>query len=167
MARKNTPPLDAGETFPNLQLSLVDGSFLAIPTGLHDPFNVVLITRGAWCPFCVGQLKAFQSGLGELNSAGIGVVSLSTDSLETARDLRDEHGLTFPIAYGSDVDAIAEALGNFYDPHPSHTAPYLQSTGFLLASGGKIINAVYSTGPIGRLVWQDVLGMVRYIKSHP
>ena len=42
---------------------------------------------------------------------------------------------------------------------------YLQTTGFLLAPDGKILNAVYSSGPIGRLVAEDVIGMVNYLKS--
>jgi len=28
-----------------------------------------------------------------------------------------------------------------------------------------VLNAVYSSGPIGRLVAEDVIGMVAYIKS--
>jgi len=35
----------------------------------------------------------------------------------------------------------------------------------LLAPDGKILNAVYSSGPIGRLVAEDVIGMVTYLKS--
>ena len=30
---------------------------------------------------------------------------------------------------------------------------------------GKILNAVYSSGPLGRLVAEDVIGMVAYLKS--
>jgi hypothetical protein len=35
----------------------------------------------------------------------------------------------------------------------------------LLAPDGKILNAVYSSGPLGRLVAEDVIGMVAYLKS--
>jgi hypothetical protein len=35
----------------------------------------------------------------------------------------------------------------------------------LLAPDGKILNAVYSSGPLGRLVAEDVIGMVTYLKS--
>jgi len=28
-----------------------------------------------------------------------------------------------------------------------------------------VVRAVTSSGPIGRLVWQDVLGMVQYLKK--
>ena len=165
MARKNVAPLDAGADFPPLSLSIIDGTSLVAPSGLVRPFNVVLVNRGAWCPFCTGQLKAFQSGLTKLTAEGIGVASLSTDSLNSAQSLRREHGLEFPMAYGADVHAVAEALGVFYDAEPAHTAPFLQSAGFVLGPGGKILSATYSTGAIGRLIWQDVLSLVQYLKK--
>ncbi len=157
--------LDAGDTFPDLELDLVDGSRLRLPAGLAHPFNVVLVNRGAWCPFCNAQLKAFQAALPSLTAEGIGVVSLSTDTREAARGLVDANTLTFPVAYGASVERVAKLLGTFYDAAPAHTAPYLQSTGFVLAPGGKVLTSVYSSGAIGRLVWQDVLGLVQYVKK--
>ncbi|NMN57648.1 hypothetical protein FHT36_001545 [Xanthobacter sp. SG618] len=41
----------------------------------------------------------------------------------------------------------------------------MQTTGFLLDPEGRVVNAVYSSGPIGRLVAEDVIGMVAYLKS--
>jgi hypothetical protein len=41
----------------------------------------------------------------------------------------------------------------------------LQTTGFVLAPDGTVVNAVYSSGAIGRLVAEDVVGLVSYIKS--
>jgi len=43
---------------------------------------------------------------------------------------------------------------------------YLQSTGFVLDPAGRVIVSVYSSGAIGRLVPDDVIGMVRYIREH-
>ena len=167
MARKaNARLLDAGDTFPELELTLTDGKRLSLPGGLTQPFNVVLVNRGAWCPFCIGQLKGFQSGLSKLAQEGIGVVSFSSDTREKAAAVVAENKIEFPIGYGASVDASAEALGVYYDPKPAHIAPYLQSAGFVLGPGAKVLNAVYSSGAIGRLVWQDVLGLVQYIKAH-
>jgi len=41
----------------------------------------------------------------------------------------------------------------------------LQSTSFVLAPDGTVVNAVYSSSAIGRLVAEDVVGLVSYIKS--
>ena len=43
---------------------------------------------------------------------------------------------------------------------------YLQSTGFVLAPHGKVVVSVYSSGAIGRLVPEDVAGLVRYVREH-
>jgi hypothetical protein len=43
---------------------------------------------------------------------------------------------------------------------------YLQSTGFVLDREGNVVVSVYSSGAIGRLVPEDVTGLVRYLRDH-
>ena len=168
MARKpDTPLLDAGDRFPALELTLTDGRNVALPGDLTHPYNVVLVNRGAWCPFCVGQLRAFQVGLARLAEEGIGVFSLSAETHEQSLALVREHRLGFPVAWGASVDGVAEALGVYYEPRPRQGAPHFHAAGFVLGPGGTVLLAVYSSGAIGRLVWQDVLGYVQYVRSHP
>jgi hypothetical protein len=52
--------------------------------------------------------------------------------------------------------------GAFVNPDPR----YLQSTGFVLEPRGRVVVSVYSSGAIGRLVPQDVIGLVRYLREH-
>jgi peroxiredoxin len=165
MARAGSTILDAGDLFPKLTFKLTNGTEIETPTDLEHRWNVVLFNRGHWCPFCIAQLKSFQSGLEKLTAEGIGVLSASVDSLEKAKETQASTGATFPIAYGLPAKETAAAIGAFYDAAPAHTAPYIQSTGFVLAPDGKIVVSVYSSGAIGRLVWQDVLGLVQYVKS--
>ena len=166
MARNPTARLlDAGDTFPEIDISLVDGRLLSLPTGLKQPFNVVLVNRGAFCPYCVAQLRAFNSGLPKLAAEGIGVVSFSADSLDSAQKLMREQQLELPMGYGVAVETIAQRLGVYYEPGNGHAPPFLHSAGFLVRDSGNVMSAVYSSGAIGRLVWQDVLGFVQYIKS--
>lgn len=168
MARKHdTPLLDTGDPFPALELTLTDGRNVALPADLTHPYNVVLVNRGAWCPYCVGQLRAFQVGLPRLTEEGIGVFSLSAETDEKSLALVRENRLGFPVAYGASVDGVAEALGVYYEPRPRQGSPHLHSAGFVLGPGGTVALAVYSSGAIGRLVWQDVLGYVQYVRAHP
>ena len=167
MARNpNAPVLDAGDAFPRLELTLTDGRRLTLPNELPHPYNVVLVNRGAWCPFCAAQLRAFQLGMGRLADEGIGVVSLSADSRDEALAMVAEHQLSFPVAYGAPVGRIGEMLGVYYEPHPMSGSPHFHAAGFVLGPAGTVLLAVYSSGAIGRLVWQDVLGYVKYVKSH-
>ena len=42
----------------------------------------------------------------------------------------------------------------------------MQSTGFVLDPGGRVVVSVYSSGAIGRLVPEDVTGLIRYLREH-
>jgi peroxiredoxin len=164
MARDNSARLlDAGDTLPDVQLSLVDGRTLSLPRDFERPFNVVLVNRGAFCPYCITQLRGFQARLPKLSAEGIGVIAFSADSLESARRVVEDNELEFPIGYGASVEGVARALGTYYE---ASTTPYLQSTGFVVQRPAKVLTAVYSAGPIGRLVAEDVLGFVQYVKAH-
>ena len=154
--------LQPGHPFPPLTVALPGGRALRLPDALDGRFGVVLYYRGSWCPYCNAQLSAFQRSLDSLADLDTSVVALSVDDEATTGDLIARHGLRFPVGHSADADAIARATGAFVNPGP----PYLQSTGFVLDPGGRVIVSVYSSGAIGRLVPQDVIGLVRYLREH-
>jgi len=166
MARFETKLLDAGDAFPDLKVKLIDGREVQAREATKQDWNVILFYRGAWCPFCQTQLKSFQSGLEKLAEEGIGVLAASVDSLEDAQKTQKETGAEFPIAYGLPVEETAKTIGAFYDANPADKALYIQATGFVLNPDGKVMVSVYSSGAIGRLGWQDVLGLVKHLKAH-
>jgi peroxiredoxin len=154
--------LHPGDTFPELMLAVPGGKAVTVPETLAGQFGVVLFYRGAWCPYCNAQLRAFQRASATLADAGAQVVALSVDEEAATADLIARHGLTFPVGFGADARAIADLTGAFVNPDPV----YLQSTGFVLDPAGKIVVSVYSSGAIGRLVPGDVAGLVRYVREH-
>jgi peroxiredoxin len=154
--------LNPGDDFPALVLSLPGGGTLSVPEAFRGDYAVVLFFRGSWCPYCNAQLRAFQRALPELTAAGIRVAAVSVDDETTTTALIAKHGLTFPIGYGADARSLSEATGAFVHDEPQ----FLQSTGFVLDPSGRVLVSVYSSGAIGRLVPDDVLGMVRYVREH-
>ena len=154
--------LQPGDPFPSLTVALPGGRTLRLPDALAGRFGVVLYYRGSWCPYCNAQLSAFQRSLDSLADADTSVVALSVDDEATTADLIARHGLRFPVGHSADAAAIARATGAFVNPGP----PYLQSTGFVLDPGGRVIVSVYSSGAIGRLVPQDVAGLAGYLREH-
>jgi peroxiredoxin len=153
--------LHNGEVFPSLEIPAVGNDVLRIPQSLQGSYGVILIYRGAWCPYCQAQLGAFQRASGRLAEAGVKVIALSVDDEATTRGTIDKYRLSFPVGHSADADRIATLTGAYINETPH----YLQSTGFVLDPDGHILNAVYSSGPIGRLVAEDVIGMVNYLKS--
>jgi peroxiredoxin len=152
--------LAPGDRFPTLTIHAAGGGPLALPDAF-DGFGVVLFYRGSWCPYCNAQLRAFQRAQDSLTEVGATVVALSVDDEPTTTELIAKHGLTFPVGHSADAAAVSAATGAFVDP----TGGYLQSTGFVLDPDGQVIVSVYSSGAIGRLVPDDVVGLIRYERT--
>ncbi|HWG24278.1 peroxiredoxin family protein [Actinospica sp.] len=154
--------LNPGDRFPRLYVHTVDGADLDLPDSLAGSFAVVLFYRGSWCPYCNAQLRAFERAQDKFTEAGIRVIALSVDDEPTTKALAVKLDLGFPLGHSADAREVAELTGAFVNPDPV----YLQSTGFVLDPEGKIVVSVYSSGAIGRLVPDDVIGLVRYLKEH-
>ena len=155
------PLLNPGDPFPPITITPVDGEPIDLPDALAGHFAVILFNRGSWCPYCNAQLRAFQRAAEKLDGVDVKIVSLSVDDEATARELIAKHGLTFPVGHSADAAAIHEATSAFVNDDPV----YLQSTGFVLDPDGNVVVSVYSSGAIGRLVPDDVAGLVNYVKS--
>jgi peroxiredoxin len=154
--------LKPGDQFPALSVTLPGGGTLTLPDALAGEFGVILFYRGSWCPYCNAQLRAFQRAAGSLAEIGARVVALSVDDEATTAELISRHGLTFPVGHSADARTVAAATGAFVNDEPA----FLQSTGFVLNPAGRVVVSVYSSGAIGRLVPEDVIGLVRYLREH-
>jgi peroxiredoxin len=153
--------LAPGDPFPTLTFPRAGGDPFTLPDVLDGAFGVVLFYRGSWCPYCNAQLRAFQRA-DALAEVGAKVVAVSVDDEPTTAALVAKHQLTFPVGHSADAAAVAAATGAFVDPEGG----YLQSTGFVLDPAGRVILSVYSSGAIGRLVPDDVVGFIRYVRQH-
>jgi peroxiredoxin len=151
-----------GDRFPALTQALTGDGTLRLPDGLAGHFSVVLFYRGSWCPYCNAQLRAFQRSLDRFADIGILVAALSVDDEATTKNLIAKYGLQFPIGHSADARAVAAATGAFVNDDPA----YPQSTGFILDPSSRVVISVYSSGAIGRLVPDDVIGLVRYLRGH-
>jgi peroxiredoxin len=152
--------LNPGDPFPTISLHVGEET-VTLPDALTGDFGVVLFYRGAWCPYCNAQLRAFQRASEELTEVGAKVVALSVDDEATTAATIAKHRLSFPVGHSADAGAISAATGAFVDPERG----FLQSTGFVLDPTGTVLVSVYSSGAIGRLVPEDVIGMIRYVRS--
>jgi peroxiredoxin len=156
------PGLQNGQQFPSLTVPAVGGGTISLPHDLAGSYGVVLVYRGSWCPYCNAQLAGFSRAGDKLAELGAKVVALSVDDEATTAELVAKHKLGFPLGHSADVDEVAAATGAYVNDDPR----YLQSTGFVLAPDGTVLTAVYSSGAIGRLVADDVLGFLRYTQEH-
>lgn len=154
--------LNPEDAFPNITLTTPGGPTLTLPDEFAGGFGVVLFYRGSWCPYCNAQLRAFQRASDALAEVGAKVIALSVDDEATTAATIAKHGLSFPVGHSADAAAVSKATGAFVDP----AGDFLQSTGFVLDPAGKVVVSVYSSGAIGRLVPEDVIGLIRYLREH-
>ena len=154
--------LQNGDRFPDLLIQTVSDGERVLPGDVEGAYAVILFYRGAWCPYCRAQLAAFSRARESLQAIGVEVVALSVDDEATSTALVGKLRLNFPIGFGAKADEIAAVTGAYV----ADGSAYLQSTGFVLDKTGRILIAVYSSGAIGRLVPDDVAGVVRYVESH-
>lgn len=153
------PLLSPGDPFPALGLTQPGGETLTLPDAFAGSFGVVLFYRGSWCPYCNAQLRLFQRASERLAEVGIRVAALSVDDEATTAELVAKLGLTFPVGHSADATAVSAATGAFVSPARGN----LESTGFVIDPVGKVVVSVYSSGAIGRLVPDDVIGLVRSV----
>jgi peroxiredoxin len=152
--------LHPGDAFPHVELSLPDGGALELPTAFAGEYGVVLLFRGAWCPYCNAQLRAFQRAQERFAELGVRVAAVSVDDEATTRELVAKHELTYAVGHSADPAALREILGAFT------TDNYLESTGFVIDPDGRVVVSVYSSAAIGRLVPDDVVGLIHYLRAH-
>jgi peroxiredoxin len=154
--------LRPGDTFPQLTLNIPGAQAVQAPSSFAGQFGVVLFNRGAWCPYCTAQLRAFQRADESLAQFGVRMAALWVDDEKTTAEFTAKHGLTFPLGHSADARAVAGLTGAFVNEDPL----YLQSAGFVLDPQGKVVVSVYSSGAVGRLVPEDVIGLVGYLRQH-
>ncbi len=83
------------------------------------------------------------------------------DPLDKTKELVEKLGVTFPVAYGMDAQAVCEKTGAYYESERK----FIQPSCFLIRPDKTIEVATYSSGPVGRFVAEDVLKLVKFYKN--
>ena len=98
----------------------------------------------------------FQEHHAKFEEKGIRVIAASVDPVDKAAEIVEKHGFAYPVGWGLDPVAVSGLTGAFYEADKG----FLHAAGFIVDPKGKVVNAVYSTGSIGRLTAGDCLGKI-------
>ncbi|HSM15376.1 MAG TPA: redoxin domain-containing protein [Gemmatimonadales bacterium] len=153
--------MEVGEPFPVVRAHRLGGGKIVLPGDVADRWAVILFYRGNWCPYCRQQLADFQEHLDRFRAADVSVIALSADPEVEARTTVEELGIEFQVGYGLAPVDIEKTLGTYLGRGDA----FIQATGFVLSPKGRTALAVYSSGAVGRLVANDVLGLIDYAKK--
>ena len=105
----------------------------------------------------------FQTHKAEFDALDAPILALSADTQAGAWETVEQLGLTFPVLYDLDPDATSRVIGCYTGTHEGR--PHIQPASFILAPGGKIVHAVYSSGKVGRLLASDAVTIVKDLRK--
>ena len=97
---------------------------------------VLIFYRGAWCPFCRGQMADLARHQAELQASGAAVYAISNEAASGLKSMRDGQKVGF-ITFLSDPDgAAAKLYAGLYPNSMVH-----QPGSFVVDKHGKIVYA--------------------------
>jgi peroxiredoxin len=114
-------PPAVGATAPDFELPDATGRGTRLTTVLGHGAVVLVFYRGAWCPYCNLQLRAFHLRAGDIMAAGATLVAISPQSPDKTADFARQEDFAFTVlsdvgnhvarryglAYSVDDDSIA------------------------------------------------------------
>lgn len=152
-----------GATMPDARLLDVHGEPTTLARAIGGRSAVVVLYRGAWCPYCNLALRAYQENLvPQLDQRGITLLAISPQKPDGSLSMQDKNELTFTVL-SDPGNQVAAALGVLTAPtDDARTAQ--RALGLELSEA----NADGTHGiPMPTVVIVDGAGIIRWIDVHP
>ncbi|GAK45080.1 putative AhpC/Tsa family protein, selenocysteine-containing oxidoreductase [Tepidicaulis marinus] len=149
-----------GKVFPGLTLKNAVGK----PVNLGQLYTqsplIVTFYRGAWCPYCNLELRAYQALLPEIKAAGGQLVAVTPELPDGALSSVERHGLEFEVLSDEGL-ALAGVLGITFELPAKLAAVYGKIGNDLPKLNGTEdwvlpLPATYVVGTDGRIALANV-----------
>ena len=121
--------LKPGDPMPGFMAPMIDSRLVSSLELLRSGPLVISFFRGAWCTFCVEELRALDAALPQFAARSVGVVAISSETSEPARRLQSE--LSIPLL--SDVDYAIGLLFGVIFVVPPFMRAHLEARGINLS----------------------------------
>jgi peroxiredoxin len=154
---------EPGETLGDFDLVDVHGAPTTLSSARAGRIAVVVLYRGAWCPYCNLALRAYQEDLAPtLARDGIALVAISPQKPDGSLSAQEKNELAFTVL-SDPGNTIANRLGVLTAPtDDAQTAQ--RAIGLDLSSA----NADGTDGlPMPTVFIVDASGVIRWIDVHP
>ncbi len=152
-----------GSALPDADLLGADGSTRSLAEAVGEATAVLVLYRGAWCPYCNIALRTYQSELlPALRERGIGLIAVSPQKPDGSLTMREKHDLEFDVLSDPGL-ALARAAGVVTQPTEEARAAQLEL--------GMDLTEVNADGtvalPMPTVAIVDPELTVRWIDVHP
>ena len=155
---------------PDLEVPLVGGGQWRLADQTPEHFTLICFYRGQHCPICKTYVKELDRLTGDFAERGIGVVTLSSDTLERAEATITDWNLeNLPVGYGLSIDKARE-WGLYVSTSRGKTSlgivePDLFSEPgvFAVRPDGTLYMGSVNTMPFARTHFKEILGAFDFI----
>jgi peroxiredoxin len=169
-------PLMPRQRVPVLQVPTLSGDTWRLADQHPKNFTLVVFYRGLHCGICSGYLGDLDRKLTAFEERGVGVVAISSDTQERAKQSQEKWQLpNLVIGYDLDLD-VAHAWGLYISTGRGMTSsgveePKLFSEPglFLVRADGTLYFASVQTMPFARPGFGDILKALDFVlaKDYP
>jgi peroxiredoxin len=152
-----------GTVLPDAELLDVHGTATTLYAAAGSGASVLVLYRGAWCPYCNIALSAYQAHLlPQLTERGIPLVAISPQKPDGSLTMQEKHSLAF-VVVSDPGNTVAGRLGILTRPSPEARAAQLHL--------GLDLTGVNADGtvtlPMPAIVILGADRTVRWIDVHP
>jgi peroxiredoxin len=89
--------LKVGAHCPDISLLDANGKSVALKSLWQQATTVIVFYRGAWCPYCNLELRAWQAMLPEMNSRGLQLCAVSPQTPDNSLNAIQKNQLAYPV----------------------------------------------------------------------
>jgi len=147
--------------------SLSDGEW-RLSEQQPDAFTMVVFYRGLHCPICTQYIAELDQRLDEFSSRGVGVLAVSGDDEDRARQSKDDWGLErLTVGYGLAPEAM-RAWGLFVSRGIKDEEPqqFNEPGLFLVRPDGTLFLAILNSMPFGRPRFDDIRDGIDFVTDN-
>ncbi len=153
----------AGDAMPDAQLLDVHGAATTLAKAVGGRSAVVVLYRGAWCPYCNLALRAYQEDLvPQLAQRGIALVAISPQKPDGSLSMREKNELSFTVL-SDPGNQVAAGLGVLTAPTDAARAAQRVLGLELSEANADGTHAL----PMPTVAIVDSAGIIRWIDVHP
>ena len=161
---------------PSLEVETLDGTTWNLAEAKPDNFIMIVFYRGLHCPICATYLRDLDRKIADFAAKGVGVIAISTDDGDRARDTPEQWDLEHvKIGYGIGI-AKAREWGLYISSSRGKTSagieepPLFNEPGvFLVRPDGTLYAALTGSMPFARPQISEILKALEFIleKDYP
>ena len=162
--------LQLGDSAPSFTLPRAEGGDYSLQQDLSERkgWRFVIFFRGSWCPVCNEELQDIQENLSYFEGKDIHFTFVSTDNQQDLNEMKEKHGLTFPVLADATEDILKQygvyyhGEDALYEDHGVHGEPAY----YLLDEEGKLMYQQQQTSPFGRPHSKELRKIAAYIRKN-